>query len=46
MSLIAVSLASEPDDWNSTFDIFTGAISMSFSARSMLCGCDRPLKVW
>ena len=43
---MAVSLASDPDDWNSTFDILTGAISMSFSARSMLAGCDRPLNVW
>lgn len=32
---MAVSFASDPEHWKSTFDIGTGAIWISLSARSM-----------
>ena len=44
--LMTVSLASEPELAKNTFDISTGAICFSFSARSIAGSWERWLKAW
>ncbi len=44
--LTTVSLASEPELAKNTFDISTGAIIFSFSARLMAGSWERWLKAW
>ena len=44
--LMTLSFASEPLFAKNTFDIGTGARSISISARSTIGSCDLPVKEW